>query len=440
MDQSATTAAYVSGMKEDLDLYGNELVEFTTYFSIGYALFIVPSQLIQTRVRPSLFLPFCEVAWGLLTLFTYKAPNAKTVFALRFLLGVFESTSWPGIVSLILNWYTPKELGKRLAIFGVSGVAGNMFLGIVQAALYKNLDGARGLAGWQWLFVVSGVTTMFWGFVGLFTIPDSPAMTRAVYLSEEERQLARVRMSDHGTETAKLIPPAILLRKLALLVKSPVSYLFLAAYLQFAWSQRANAYFLLYLKSLTDPHGDPLYSVYTVNLIPLGGYAISIVSNVGLNALSDWKAWRWQVSVGAAAVQLLATGVLAGWPSSQSTVMGFYFLTYATAAWGYALLAWMAEILRKEPEVRSVLVGVAVTLVYVGHATIPLRAWRVSDSPRYPVGFPLAAAFSAGSIMAILGLKVYVDKYPDIADWGLDREGSKARAAEEAVPSDAGLK
>jgi hypothetical protein len=32
---------------------------------------------------------------------------------------------------------TPAELGKRLAIFGVSGVAGSMFLGILQAALYK---------------------------------------------------------------------------------------------------------------------------------------------------------------------------------------------------------------------------------------------------------------------------------------------------------------
>jgi ACS family pantothenate transporter-like MFS transporter len=327
-------------------------------------------------------------------------------------------------------------LGKRLAIFGVSGVAGNMFLGIVQAALYKNLNGVRGLAGWQWLFIVSGVTTMFWGFVGLIAIPDSPAITRALYLSEKEKELARLRMSDHGTKTSNLIPFKVLVQKLKLLARSPISYLFLAAYLQFAWSQRANSYFLLYLKGLTDSNGDPLYSVYKVNLIPLGGYAISIVTNIGFNAVSDWKGWRWQISVGVAALQLIATSVLAGWPDSRSTIMAFYFLTYATAAWGYALLAWMAEILRKEPEVRSILVGIAVTLVYAGHASIPLRAWRVSDSPRYPIGFPLAAAFSAGSIISILGLKFYVDKHPDVLDWGLDREGSKTRAAEEIIPGD----
>lgn len=42
------------------------------------------------------------------------------------------------------------------------------------------------------------------------------------------------------------------------------------------------------------------YSTYTVNLIPLGGYAISIVSNVLLNAVSDWKKWRIQVAIGPA--------------------------------------------------------------------------------------------------------------------------------------------
>lgn len=436
LDQSATTAAYVSGMKEDLSLYGNELVEFTTYFSIGYALFIVPSQLIQTRVRPSLFLPLCEVIWGIFTLVTYRAQNAKTIFALRFFLGVFESTSWPGIVNLIFNWYTPKELGKRLAIFGVSGVAGNMFLGILQAALYKNLNGHLGLAGWQWLFIVSGTITMLWGFVGLLIVPDSPAITRALWLNKDERELSRIRMNDWGTKTSNIIPGKLLLQKIKLLLLSPISYLFLAAYLQFAWSQRANSYFLLYLKGLKDSNGQALYSVYTVNLIPLGGYAISMVFNIGLNAISDWKHWRWQVSVGAAALQLVCTAVLSAWPNSRSTIMTFYFLTFATAAWGYALLAWLAEILRKEPEARSIIVGLAVTLVYVGHATIPLRAWRVADAPRYPIGFPLAAAFSAGSIFHILGLRFYVNKYPDVLDWGLDWEAKRAGAVEEVIPED----
>lgn len=433
MDQSATTAAYVSGMKESLSLYGNELVEFTTYFSIGYAIFIVPSQLVQTRLRPSLWLPICEIIWGAFTLATFAARNARTIYVLRFFLGVFEATSWPGIVNLIFNWYKPSELGKRLAIFGVSGVAGNMFLGIVQAALYKNLNGVHGLEGWQWLFIVSGILTMVWGAYGLVIVPDTPAITRAIWLNESERALAASRMREAGTETQEKIKGKALWRKLRGLFTNPIGYLFLAAYLQFAWSQRANAYFLLYLKGLTNAAGDPLYSVYTVNLIPLGGYSISIVCNIGLNALSDWKGWRWQVSIGAAALQLVATAVLSGWPGGRPTIMAFYFLTYATAAWGYALLAWLAVILAKEPEARSVLVGLAVTIVYVGHATIPLRAWRVADSPTYPIGFPLSAAFAVGSIAVILSMVWYVRRYPDILKVGFGKKVGSDDEAEEGL-------
>ncbi|WYZ34017.1 hypothetical protein EsH8_I_000293 [Colletotrichum jinshuiense] len=425
MDQSATTAAYVSGMQEALSLYGNELVEFTTYFSIGYALFIVPSQLVQTRVRPSLWLPFCEVVWGAITLATFAARNARTVFVLRFFLGVFEATSWPGIVNLIFNWYTPPELGKRLAIFGVSSVAGSMFLGILQAALYKNLNGAHGLEGWQWLFIVSGVMTVAWGLYGFLVIPDAPTTTRALWLTPDERRLAAARMARSGTATQEIIKGKALWPRVRKLFTSPVAYLFLAAYLQFAWSQRANSYFLLYLKGLKDADGKALYSVYTVNLIPLGGYAISIVFNISLNALSDWKDWRWQVAVGAALVQVLATAVLSAWPGGRATIMTFYFMTFATAAWGYALLAWLAIILRKEPEARSVIVGLAVTLVYIGHATIPLRAWRTADSPRYPIGFPLATAFAVGSIASILGMLWYVRTYPAILEYGLNWRAQK---------------
>lgn len=55
-------------MREDLSLYGNELVNFNTFFSIGYAIGLIPGQIIQTKVRPSIYLPCCEVIWGLLVL------------------------------------------------------------------------------------------------------------------------------------------------------------------------------------------------------------------------------------------------------------------------------------------------------------------------------------------------------------------------------------
>lgn len=415
MDQSATTQAFVSGMREDLQLFGNELNWFQTYFSIAYAIFLVPSQMIQTKLRPSLWLPSAEIAWGLLTLFTYKAKSAETIYILRFFLGALSATSWPGITSLIMTWYTPRELALRLAIFNVSDVAGAMFLGVVQAELYVNMNGVHGLAGWQWLFIVSGAITMLLGLAGYFIIPDAPGYTRAVWLSASEKQLAGERLQDAGTTGARIIPWRVLRTKCARLLRDPLTYLFIAAFSLNGWSLRANSYILLYLKGVTDAAGRALYTTHQVNLIPLGGYALQIVTNIGINALGDWKGWRWPIFVASGFVQLIACSILTGWPSSHAVIMFAYALTYMTSASVPALIAWLTELLQAEPEARSIIVGMSVTVVYVGHATIPLGAWRVVDSPRYPIGFPLAIGFVAAAIAVVLSMRFWLfRKNPDL--------------------------
>ncbi|KAK8079357.1 hypothetical protein PG997_007175 [Apiospora hydei] len=427
MDQSATTQAYVSGMREDLGLLGNELNWFQTYFSIAYAIFIVPSQMMQTKLRPSLWLPFAEITWGLLTMFTYKAKTAQTIYVLRFFLGIMSATSWPGITSLILTWYMPAELALRLAIFQVSDVAGAMFLGVVQAQLYVHMNGVHGLAGWQWLFIISGAITVFLGLLGLLIVPDSPANTRAIWLTATEKRISRERMERHNIQPARLIPWRVLRAKLVLLLRHPLTWMFLAVFAQNAWAGRANSYILLYLKGVTDAStGRPLYTTYQVNLIPLGGYALQIVTNVGINALGDYKGWRWQICVVSGLVHIVACAILASWPTSHGVIMFAYFLTYATSAGGPAIIAWLAELLRAEPEARSIIVGLTVTVVYVGHATIPLGVWKVTDSPQYPIGFPLAAAFSACSISIVLLMRFwFVRKFPEFprVGYGAGEEG-----------------
>jgi ACS family pantothenate transporter-like MFS transporter len=362
---------------------------------------------------------------------TYKAKSASTIYILRFFLGALSATSWPGITALIMTWYTPSELAVRLAIFNVSDVAGAMFLGAVQAELYVNMNGVRGLAGWQWLFIVSGSITILLGLLGLFIIPDAPANTRALWLTRREKEISRERLERNGMESARLIPLKVLKEKLALLVRHPLTYLFIAAFAQNAWAHRANAYILLYLKDLTDSAGQKMYTTYQVNLIPLGGYGLQIITNVGINAIGDWKGWRWQIFVASGSIHVVACSILAGWPDSHPVIMFAYFLTYATNAGGPAIIAWLAELLRVEPEARAIIIGMTVTLVYVGHATIPLGAWKATDSPEYPIGFPLAVALSASAIGVVLATRFwFLRKYPEFSQVGYQKREREALEAE----------
>ncbi|TVY84692.1 Pantothenate transporter liz1 [Lachnellula suecica] len=100
LDQQNISNAYVSGMKEDLNLQGNELNYFTTYFNVAYCIMLIPSQIILTYVRPSYWLPGLEVLWGLMTGLIATTHNAKQVYVLRVFLGLCESSAWPGMITL----------------------------------------------------------------------------------------------------------------------------------------------------------------------------------------------------------------------------------------------------------------------------------------------------------------------------------------------------
>lgn len=84
IDGTNYKTAYVSGMKEDvrrtllrshnvltqcpqLNLNNNELNFLDIYYRIGYAVFLLPCQIILTKVKPNWWLPSNEMAWGIMT-------------------------------------------------------------------------------------------------------------------------------------------------------------------------------------------------------------------------------------------------------------------------------------------------------------------------------------------------------------------------------------
>ena len=86
-------------MKEDLGMVGNQLNLLTTYWNIGYIIGQLPSQLVLTKVRPSIWLPSLEGAWSVIVIGMASAKNVETLYALRFFVGLLEASAYPGIVS-----------------------------------------------------------------------------------------------------------------------------------------------------------------------------------------------------------------------------------------------------------------------------------------------------------------------------------------------------
>jgi MFS transporter, ACS family, pantothenate transporter len=88
-------------MKEDLGMLGNQLNYMQTAWSVGYVLGGVPSNILLTRVRPSLFIPCIEIMWAVLTFSLVACKSWQTMCAVRFFVGLFESALFPGFIYII---------------------------------------------------------------------------------------------------------------------------------------------------------------------------------------------------------------------------------------------------------------------------------------------------------------------------------------------------
>jgi hypothetical protein len=66
----------------------------------------------------------------------------------------------PGCLYYLSAWYTRKELVKRTALLYSGSLLSGAFSGLIAAGITNNLDGARGISAWRWLFIVEGTITV----------------------------------------------------------------------------------------------------------------------------------------------------------------------------------------------------------------------------------------------------------------------------------------
>ena len=64
-----------------------------------YMVMQIPSNMLLTRLRPSLYLPFWVVVWSIVSASTAAVQNYPQLVAVRILLGVSEAPFFPGILS-----------------------------------------------------------------------------------------------------------------------------------------------------------------------------------------------------------------------------------------------------------------------------------------------------------------------------------------------------
>jgi D-galactonate transporter len=153
-------------------------------FFIGYFLFEVPSNLALEKFGASRWIARIMVTWGIISALMALVSGVWSFYGVRFLLGVAEAGFFPGIILYLTYWYPAKYRARFLAAFAIA-VPVSTVIGAPISGLLLGLDGAMGLQGWQWLFIIEGVPSVLLGLVTWFYLTDRPA--KADWLTAEQK-------------------------------------------------------------------------------------------------------------------------------------------------------------------------------------------------------------------------------------------------------------
>lgn len=114
LDRNAITLARLDGLEDDLGLVGTQYNTAVSILFVGYILGQIPSNMMLTRVRPSMYMGGFMAAWAVVSALTAICTDYKSLVLVRFFLGVVEAPYYPGALYVLSIFYTRKELATRI--------------------------------------------------------------------------------------------------------------------------------------------------------------------------------------------------------------------------------------------------------------------------------------------------------------------------------------
>ena len=186
-------------LQRDLGLSDTQYGLGAGLFFLGYCLFEVPSNLILERVGARRWIARILVGWGIVSMGMVFVHDVNTFYIARVLLGLAEAGFFPGMVLYLTYWIPAADRARTGALFMMAAP-----VAIIVGAPISNrllaLDGALGLRGWHWLFIMEGLPAVLLGAVALRALTDRPR--EAHWLSAPDREWLTRTMDEESARRA----------------------------------------------------------------------------------------------------------------------------------------------------------------------------------------------------------------------------------------------
>ncbi|KAK5045778.1 hypothetical protein LTR84_008871 [Exophiala bonariae] len=429
IDRSNLGNARVAGMYTDLKLKDKDYYHAVVTFQVGYLIAGTPSNMVLVRARPSLYIPALMFLWGTCATCLGAVQNKHQLLAVRFLLGITEAGFAPGVFFLISSWYKREEQSvstsminayrslsssfrsKRFIFFLSASILSGAFGGIIAGLIARHLNGAQGLPGWRWLFIVEGTLTAGISFIVPFFLLDFPATSKRLSPEEKKMAIARLAKEDITSRNANVATRLTHWRAFISAITNWRLYFLALPYMQLVGSS-ALAYFYPYLIQGLG------YTAINAQFMTAPLYVVALAIAIPTSILADKFSTKRSLFV---ATIMLIGSVFCGLATGiRAYIPRYVFLCFINSAiWTgspIALSYATSQLGPVDTETRAISLGIVNGLsqlaqVY-GSALFPSR-----DAPDYLVGFgTYTGLFAVGSIIAFAG-HFLLRKYPYRADF-----------------------
>lgn len=142
-------------------------------FYVSYVIMDCPSNLIMSRLSPRAWMARIVLATSVVGACFAAVQSAWSLKLLRFLLGVVIAGMWPGMAFYLTLFYPPSRTGKRIGMYYTASQVSAAVVGLVSAG-FQLMDGAGGLEGFRWMFLVYGLVGVVLSVALLWWLPDRP--------------------------------------------------------------------------------------------------------------------------------------------------------------------------------------------------------------------------------------------------------------------------
>ncbi|KAF3913405.1 hypothetical protein ABW20_dc0108739 [Dactylellina cionopaga] len=394
MDRTNIGNAKIAGMQDDLKLTSGEYSVALVVFFIGYVLCEIPSNMILSRVNPSFYIPFMMFLWGIVTICMGFIKTYHHLVGLRVIVGVMEAAFAPGIMMLLSSWYKKSEQSKRFAVYISAAILSGAFGGLLAGAITQGLEGAHGIRGWRWLFIIEGACTSGWAIVAYFILPNFPATSQSKF-TPREIELAIARLATENVTARGVDDKGIgHINALKTAFKSWEIYPLTVGYMAIVGSSTLSYFYPTLVKGLG-------YSSHMAQYMTVPIYAVAFVVTLTNGVFADkYSRFRGLIIAGWMTLALVTSAIVVG-------VYGFtarYVLLVIMAAglWasnGTGLSYGGATFGSMEPEVRAVALafmnGMGNLASIYGAYLFPS-----TDAPKYIMGFSVITAMCFTGIVA----------------------------------------